>query len=196
MKPLDPQIAEVCRRIKITDYLRSKGHELLKSGSRMRCKCPLPTHKDFDPSCYIRTMPDGAELFKCFGCGASGNIITLMAAIEGQNKGQIIKRISAQAGIVLNGKMDIKLEPLSDEIDTIFCEEQDITKDIAQYAVEFMRLNPTPDALNKISRVYEMLDKMTRLGDTAGIEKYYFMLVKIIQEYRKKPKKPVDKRTQ
>lgn len=141
-------------------------------------------------------MPDGAELFKCFGCGASGNIITLMAAMEGEKKGLLVKRLASQAGVILSGKMDIRVEPLPDEVDTIFCEEQDVTKDIAMYAVEFMQLNPTPDAINKISRVYEMLDKMTRLGDAAGIETYYFMLVKTIKEYRKKPKKPVDNRTQ
>jgi len=193
MKPLDPQISEMCRRVKISDYLKSKGVELLRAGNRLRCKCPLPTHQDVDPSCYIRTMPDGCELFKCFGCGASGNIITLMAAMEGQNKGQIVKKMSATLGIILNAKLDIKVEPLPDEVDTIFCEEQDITKDIAQYAVEFLQHSPTQDAMNKVSRMYEMLDKMTRLGDAAGIEKYYRMLVKTIQDYRKKPKKPVDK---
>lgn len=196
MKPLDPQITEICRILKITDYLRTRGVELIRSGSRTRCLCPLPTHQDHDPSCYIRTMPDGAELFKCFGCGASGNIITLMAAIEGKNKGQIVKRTSAQLGIVLTTQLDIKIDPLPEEIDTVFCEEQDVSGDIARYAVRFMQEHPTTDAINKVSRMYEMLDKMTRIGDDLGIIKYYQMLVKIIEEYRPKKQKPVDSSTQ
>ena len=193
MRPLDPQVAELCRRLKITDYLRARGVELIKTGNRTRCLCPMPDHKDHDPSCYIRTMPDGAEIFKCFGCGKSGNILTLMAAMEGKTKGQIVKKAAAQFGIILTGKADVKIEPLPDEVDTIFCEEQDLAGDLARFAVRFMQKNPTQDVINKVSRMYQMIDEMTRLGDAAGIQKYYGMLVNIIEEYCEK--KPVDKRT-
>jgi len=89
---IDPQISEICRRIKITDYLAKRGVDFIRRGNRYCCKCPLPTHDDHSPSCYIRVMPDGAEVFKCFGCGESGNIITLLAAIDGESKGKIVKK--------------------------------------------------------------------------------------------------------
>lgn len=92
MKTWDPQITELCRRVKITDYLNNRGVQLFQRGNRWSCKCPLPTHDDHTPSCYIRTLPDGTELFKCFGCGAGGNIITLMASIENTLRGAIVKK--------------------------------------------------------------------------------------------------------
>jgi DNA primase len=92
MKTLDPQISEICRRVKIVDYLRQKGVNLIKGGNRWRCLCPFPDHKDHDPSFYIRTAPDGAEIFKCFGCGKSGNILSLISGIEGESKGKVVKK--------------------------------------------------------------------------------------------------------
>lgn len=184
MKPLDPQIQEVCRRIRITDYLQARGVELLKSGNKWRCICPLPTHNDHDPSCYIRTVDGGVEIFHCFGCHKSGNIITLIAAIENQKPGVVVKKISAQAGITL-GQFDpnTRLEPLPDEVLEIFCDEQEFTAQIAQIAVKFLQNHPTEDAVNKVSRMYEMLDKMTREGDLNNIRKYQDMLMKTIEEY-------------
>lgn len=93
MKALDPQIAEICRVVRITDYLETKGVNLIKSGKRTRCLCPLPSHKDTDPSFYITTLGDGTQLFKCFGCHEAGNIITLMSKMEDESKGKIVKKL-------------------------------------------------------------------------------------------------------
>jgi DNA primase len=89
---IDPQISEICRKIKITDYLAKRGVELIRRGNRFCCCCPMPGHDDHSPSCYIRVMPDGAEVFKCFGCGESGNIITLIAALENESKSKVVKK--------------------------------------------------------------------------------------------------------
>ena len=150
---IDPQVAEICRRVKITDYLINKGVQLIRRGSRACCKCPLPDHDDHDPSFYIRTLPDGTELFKCFGCSRAGNILTLVSAIEKEGKGSILKRISAQAGITLS-KMEVSahLEPRPDEVEEVFCDEQDAATSIAQISVPFMQENPTEDVINKVSR--------------------------------------------
>lgn len=98
MRKIDPQITEICRRIKITSYLMSKGVELIQGGGRWRCVCPLPDHDDHDPSCYIRTLPDGTELFKCFGCGKGGSILTLIAEMEKVTKGSVLKKSQLKLG--------------------------------------------------------------------------------------------------
>lgn len=199
---VDPQISELCRRVRISDYLRSKGVNVIRRGSRECCVCPLGTHRDSDPSCFLRTLADGTELFKCFGCGKGGNIITMMAALEKQTNGQIVKKLSKECGVILTGGGGggggfVKAEPFSEEVDTIFCDEQDVIADLAEYAVEFMRENPTVDAVNKISRMYDMIDQMVRLGDWDEIERYYEELKKTIFQYTpKKEEKPLEKSTQ
>lgn len=182
---LDPQIAEICRKVKITDYLASKGVELIHGGNRWRCKCPLPGHDDHDPSFYIRTMPDGAELFRCFGCGRGGSVLTLIAEMEKTGKGIVIKRLAAQVGMVLS-KFDpgIMTEPLAEDIDHVFCEEQNILTNIARSAIKFMRSNPTEDAVNKISRMYEMLDKMTKMGELDKMGDWRSIFVQTIGGYK------------
>lgn len=95
------------------------------------------------------------------------------------------------------GKLDpgLRLEPLPDEVLEIFCDEQDIGSDIAQITVAFMQCHPTEDIVNKISRMYEMIDKMTFLGDLEGIKRVEDVLVQTIKEYTSDPPKIVDERT-
>jgi hypothetical protein len=105
--------------------------------------------------------------------------------MEGESKGKIIKKIAAQAGIIL-AKLDFsaaRIEPLPEYIDEIFCDEQFAAGSIAGLTVSLMQENPTEDLINKISRMYEMLDKMTRIGDNEGIERYLKLLDRTIDEY-------------
>ena len=185
MKPLDPKITEICRQSKVSLYLKSRGVEVLQSGIRQRCKCPLGIHPDRDPSFYIWTLPDGTELFKCFGCNTAGNIITIMSILEKQTKGKVVRDLSSKLGISL-GKFDfsIPMEPQADEVDELMCDEQDITMQIGGVVVPFLQTHPTPDAIHKISRMYQQLEKMMYMGNTEGVYRYRDMLYKAIEEYQ------------
>lgn len=186
MKEIDPAIVEICRRTKVSDYLRNLGVEVLRSGKRERCCCPLGTHSDSDPSFYIKTLPDGVQIFKCFGCGMAGNVITIMSLMEKVQKGIVIKRLSASTGIAL-AKFDItaiKMEPLPIEAAMAFCDEDEIMQNVARIAVQFLSANQTQDAVNKVSRLYEMLDMKAELGEAEEMRKYFEMLVETIREYR------------
>lgn len=187
---LDPAIVEICRKIKITDYLRSRGVEVLKSGQRERCKCPLGTHRDSDPSCYIRTNPDGSQMFKCFGCGVAGNIITIMAAMEGSKKGYIVKSLASKTGVSLASfdEKAAKIEPLTFELDDLFCDEHELVQEVSEYAVSFMHEHCTPDAVNKVGRLYELIDEMAETGDTEGLYSCYLRLKKLMRFYGEKEK--------
>lgn len=182
---IDPAILEICRKVKISDYLKKRGVEVLRSGSRERCKCPLGTHRDSDPSCYIRTNADGSQMFKCFGCGVAGNIITIMAAMESVKKGAIIRNLAGSVGVSL-AKFDekaAKIEPLFTEADELFCEEHALLQDISQYGVRFMQEYCVIDAINKVSRLYEMIDEMAELGNTTGVNECYIKLRKLMKSY-------------
>jgi hypothetical protein len=181
---MDPAISEICRRVRITDYLLSKGIELSKSGRNMRCKCPLHAG-DNDPSFYVRTMEDGTQLFKCFGCNEGGTVITLMHLMDKERKGTIIKRLSRESGIKLAAFDEAtRVEPLPHEIMEIFCQEDDLAAEIGEVGLKFMHFHKTPDAVNKVSRLYEMVDRMADLGDADQIRNAYNKLNDIIEAYQ------------
>jgi len=181
---LDPRIVEICKQAKVIEYLESKGIEVLRAGKRWRCKCPLGIHPDHDPSFYITTMPDGAELFRCYGCQNGGNIISLMHLMDKKTKGQVVKELSGKLGIAL-GKFNfsVAVEPLAEEIDDIFCEEQKVIMEIAQVSVLFLEQHATQDVVNKVSNIYQQLEKMLYLGDVEGTEKYRELLFQALEEY-------------
>jgi len=144
---------------------------------------------NYDNKSVVDITTDGNHTFSCLtiavhNCGASGNIITLISAIENEKKNVIVKKISAQAGIIL-GRIEAsaRIEPRPDEVEDIFCDEQYAALDIAQIAVRFMQENPTEDAINKISHLYEMIEKFTLLGDDEKIFRYKTMLLDTIEVY-------------
>jgi DNA primase len=184
MKQLDPKITEMCKAVRISDYLKNKGVEVTTSGSRWKCKCPLGTHADHDPSFYIRTMPDGADMLKCFGCGKAGNIITLMSIMDKKTKGQTVKDLSSQLGITL-GKFDFtaQLDPMPDEVDETFCDEQQIMYEVGKIVVPFLQTHQTPDVINKITRLYKQLEQMVFVANIEGACRYRDLIFKAIEEY-------------
>ena len=186
---IDPVIAEICRRNTITDYLHAKGIDLVKAGKRFKCKCPIPSHtKDDTPSFYVWTAPDGTEMFTCFGrCGTSGNIITLMRLMENEkNGGRGVKMLADKSGMSLkNFKFETRIaEPLPNEIMEFFCEDDKLTIEIAEWAIAFMKVNNTADAVNKVSRLYERIDRMTDIGDEKGLQEVYADLRRTVSEYK------------
>lgn len=166
-------VQRLCREAKVSDYLEARGVELIRSGKRVKCKCPLPDHpNDNTPSFNIGEFPDGGEYFKCFGCGKSGNVISLIRLMEGKKKGQIVKELSRSHGVDVSrfSPGDFR-EPADDEVVALFCEEESAAMKIATYAKQFLRSQGgREDAVNKVSRLYERLDKMIEDGDEEGME--------------------------
>lgn len=67
---------EIKRRLSIPDLLRHYGHEA--QGKVIRC--PLPGHKDTNPSFSII---EGGQAFKCHGCGRGGDVLALHSYLDG-----------------------------------------------------------------------------------------------------------------
>jgi DNA primase len=65
----------------ITDYLTSRGIEPARSmGTRFKYLCPI--HGEKSPSFYVFTQNE-YQYYHCFGCSAHGDIINLVANLEG-----------------------------------------------------------------------------------------------------------------
>jgi len=169
---MDEQFAEICRKTSIKAYLESRGVEFQRSGKHMKCKCPIPGHEgDHDPSFYVTTMPDGVELFKCFGCHNGGSVFTLIHLVENVRKGEVVKRLAAQAGVTLSGLEGARVEPLPQEVMEVFCREDDVADDVAEHVVGMLEGKATPDAVSRIASLYLKMDDICDLGDSEGVSR-------------------------
>jgi hypothetical protein len=200
---INPQISELCKRVPIVGYLEKRGIQVHHYGKTRKCCCPLLSHKggqESTPSFYIYDASDGAEIFKCFGCGESGNIISLMARLEDKKNGEIVKRLSSETGVEL-GEYDpsMRVEPTPDEIMASFCAEDDTSLIVSMLLRNFIQTHKgSEDAINKACRIYQMMDdfrdygegvhtsqKYSHLGveDLYGVETY---AIKFVNSYRDK----------
>lgn len=78
----------------------------LKPSGRTSYLGLCPFHKEDTPSFTVhsRQASKYADSFKCFGCGASGDVITFTALIESVSKGRAIRLLADRHGIDLTGK--------------------------------------------------------------------------------------------
>jgi DNA primase len=129
-------------------------------------------------------MSDGTEVFKCFGCGESGNIITIIHWLEKEKKGLVVKRLAKASGIKLGRMLEgVKLEPTPMEAMEFFCSEDELYDQIAEISLEFLQVHQTEDAVNKVSRLHEALDKIAETGDGAQLQAIRERLIKTISQY-------------
>lgn len=89
-------LEELKQRVKITDYLQSKGHTLKKVGANYRVSpCPIcnsDSKKHF-------TINPAENLYNAFsGCGRSGSIIDLIMQLENKTEAEAIKELYILAG--------------------------------------------------------------------------------------------------
>jgi len=89
------QIAEVKQKSDIVSIL-SDFIELKKSGRNFKALCPF--HSEKTPSFVI--SPE-LQIFKCFGCGESGDVISFLEKQEGMEFYEALKYLADRSGIKL-----------------------------------------------------------------------------------------------
>lgn len=88
-------INEVFAENDIVDYV-SQYVALKKSGKDYSGLCPF--HKEKSPSFHVSREK---QLYHCFGCGASGNLVQFVQRTEGLDFVEALKLLADRAGIVL-----------------------------------------------------------------------------------------------
>jgi DNA primase len=89
----EPVIEEVLARADILHTVQNYV-SLKKSGSSFKGLCPF--HDENTPSFYV-TPSKG--IFKCFGCGVGGNVISFLMEIEGWNFPEVVRQLAERNGI-------------------------------------------------------------------------------------------------
>lgn len=70
--------------------------QLKRRGSNWQGLCPFPEHVENTPSF---TVSPGKGIYKCFGCGRSGNVFTFMRDFNGMSFLEAVKQLGQLVGI-------------------------------------------------------------------------------------------------
>jgi DNA primase len=91
----DDQIAEIRARTDIAaligEYVR-----LVRAGASFKGLCPF--HNEKSPSFYVTPSK---QFFHCFGCGASGDVITFVMKLEGRSFPETARLLAERGGVEL-----------------------------------------------------------------------------------------------
>ena len=91
----DDMIAQICDENDIIDYV-SRYVQLKKSGRDYSGLCPF--HHEKTPSFHVSQEK---QLFHCFGCGASGNLVQFVMRTENLVFIDALKLLADNAGIII-----------------------------------------------------------------------------------------------
>jgi DNA primase len=86
-------IEAVLKHHDIVDVIGKYVH-LSKQGRNMKGLCPF--HSEKSPSFSVNPEK---QIFKCFGCGAGGNVITFLRDIEGYSFTEAVRHLAEEVGI-------------------------------------------------------------------------------------------------
>jgi DNA primase catalytic core len=85
--------------IAATDLAALAGKYVKLSKNRSRYVGCCPFHSERTPSFVVSP---GKGMYKCFGCGAAGNALTLVQALEGMSFTEAVRELGALAGIAVD----------------------------------------------------------------------------------------------
>ena len=92
---MENQVEEIKQKLNIVDVI-NRFVPLKKRGRNHIACCPF--HGEKTPSF---TVSEELQIFKCFGCGKSGDIFTFVQEYERIDFREALTELAAMAGIVL-----------------------------------------------------------------------------------------------
>jgi DNA primase len=92
---MENQVEEIKDKVDIVSII-SERVVLKKSGSNFKGLCPF--HSEKTPSFFV--SPE-LQIFKCFGCGKSGDVFTFLEEYEGMEFVEALKFLAERAGVNL-----------------------------------------------------------------------------------------------
>ena len=188
---MSDEIEEIKRRIDIVDLI-SSYLTLKKAGTSYKALCPF--HSEKVPSFYV--SPE-KQIFKCFGCGKSGDVFGFIMEMENLEFVDALKLLAERAGVQLK-RLDRKEYKEQEEKKTKLYEINHLaaiifhkiltekpkaqfvrnylkSRQISQKSIEEFMLGYAPDSYDMLSNLllnkgYSMLD-IHKAGLTVESEK-------------------------
>ena len=140
-------IQELLSRIDIVEVI-NKVSPLKRTGKNFMCCCPF--HKEKTPSFSVSQQK---QFFKCFGCGAAGNVIGFVMRYEGLSYPDAIRKLAESIG------MTVPETPRDREARTRARSLTDMMKAAADYYSSCLKTN---------TRTIEYLKRRGITGETAA----------------------------
>ena len=121
----------------------SEHVSLKKKGREMVGLCPF--HDDHRPSMYVNTVK---QIFKCFACGAGGDVFKFLQMRENLTFPQAIERLADRAGIKLK-----KLKTQNSKLKTTDVDPNSLAK-VNAWAADYFQKNLADEQKGKSTRDY------------------------------------------
>ena len=121
----------------------SEHVSLKKKGREMVGLCPF--HDDHRPSMYVNTVK---QIFKCFACGAGGDVFKFLQMRENLTFPQAIERLADRAGIKLK-----KLKTQNSKLKTTDVDPNSLAK-VNAWAADYFQKNLADEQKGKSTRNY------------------------------------------
>src|SRR5690554_5810973 len=96
------EINKISNSVDIVDII-GEYIPLSKKGRNFFGICPF--HEENTPSMSVSKEK---QIYKCFGCGASGNVITFVMTYEKMSFPEAIYKLATKAGIAIKDKISLK----------------------------------------------------------------------------------------
>lgn len=129
MRSADDIVERVRERTNIIDVV-SQHVQLRKRGRNFLGLCPF--HSEKTPSFNIL---EDKGIFKCFGCGAAGDVYTFLMRIEGLTFPEALQKLAASAGIEYKPHMTGERSQENEELENLHA----ACKDFATYCYKTLR---------------------------------------------------------
>jgi DNA primase len=107
------QIEEIKRKLDIVEVV-SSYFPLQKSGKNYKAVCPF--HSEKTPSFMVSPQ---LQIFKCFGCGEGGDVISFYGKMEGVPFGDSLKEMAKRAGVKLLSRKESPEEQQKEKLSEI-----------------------------------------------------------------------------
>ena len=98
------QVEEIKGKIDIAEVV-GEYVPLKKAGRNFKGLCPF--HGEKTPSFTVNTE---LQIFKCFGCGSSGDVYSFVQKIEGMEFGEVLQTLAARVGVKLESYKPTRME--------------------------------------------------------------------------------------
>lgn len=144
-------IAHLNNLVKIDQFMESEydcDFVYSKNSEWANTNCPMPNHDDSSPSFGVNLEKNS---YNCFGCGASGDIISLIQEVEGFNFIEAIQKLSIYAGI---------------EIETVNLDMKYLVNEFQNKIFQYLKTENSslfPGGLNEISFMLALSEKSKRI---------------------------------
>lgn len=134
---MSDQVRHIKEKIDIASIIGSRV-ELKRAGKQLKGLCPF--HAERSPSFYV--SPE-MGIYKCFGCGASGDVYSFLQNYEGMTFAEALETMAQVAGVTLERKRDDKAD-----------DQQRQLKEILSLAKEFYHYLLAKHPAGQIGREY------------------------------------------